>query len=244
VPDKRTHRGAHPEDKQQFAPSTWLSLQLALRDLCWLLSHGYAEKSSLKIVGDRYALTQRQRMAVMRSGCSEQARQRRFEHQVNAATLRNKNLLLDGYNILTTVEAALAGGIILWGRDGTFRDLAGMHGTYRKVKETEPALELIADFIHQLGVHNCLWYLDSPVSNSGRLKTIIRQLAAVKNWNWQVELVFNPDRILSESQEIVVSSDSEILNHCRRWYNLAEELIRARIPDAQIIDLSYLPEPE
>lgn len=238
LPDKRTHRGAHPEDKQQFSQSAWLLLQLATRDLSWLLSNGYAEKSSLKLVGDRYALTKRQRMAVMRSGCSEQARQKRRNNQIPAEYLQGKVLLLDGYNILTTIETALSGGVILWGRDNTFRDLAGVHGTYRKVEETGPALDLIADFINQQNARSCLWYLDSPVSNSGRFKTMIRQLAKEKNWNWQVELVFNPDRILSQTKEIIVSSDSQILNHCQRWYNLAKELILAMVSNANVINLS------
>jgi len=241
LPDKRTHRGAHPEDQRLFAPSAWPVLQQAVRDFSWLLSRGYAEPSSLKLVGDRYALTQRQRTAVMRCGCSDQDLQIRSAHQVQAAALRSEELLIDGYNILTTIESALAGGVILWGRDNTFRDLAGLHGTYRKVEETLPALEWIAAFLHRLEPIRCHWYLDSPVSNSGRLKSIITRMAGEKNWNWQVELVFNPDAVLSRADEIVISSDSEILNRCRRWYNLAAELISAQIPSANLINLSCWP---
>ncbi len=239
MPDKRTHRGAHPEDHRLFAPAAWPDLQRAVRDFSWLLSNGYADKSSLKLVGDRYRLTERQRMAIMRCGCSDEAVQRRAAHRVAAAELRGKELWLDGYNILTTIEAALGGGVLLHGRDDTFRDLAGMHGTYRKVEETDPALELIADFASRRGVRACHWYLDSPVSNSGRLKTSIEQRARERNWNWQVELVLNPDPILSRLEEIVVSSDSEILNHCWQWYNLAGELIAAQIPGAHIIPLFF-----
>ena len=38
--------------------------------------------------------------------------------------------------MLTTIEAALAGGVILAARDGAYRDMASMHGSYRKVAET------------------------------------------------------------------------------------------------------------
>ena len=84
--------------------------------------------------------------------------------------------------MLTTVEAALAGGVLLAARDGTYRDMASMHGSYRKVAETGPALELIGRTASELGVSECLWYLDRPVSNSGRLKTLMEELAAARGW--------------------------------------------------------------
>jgi len=45
-----------------------------------------------------------------------------------------------------------------------------MHGTFRAVEETQPAIELIGLHLREAGVAACRWYLDSPVSNSGRLK--------------------------------------------------------------------------
>ena len=52
---------------------------------------------------------------------------------------------------MTTVEAALGGGVVLGCRDRTFRDIAGVHGTYRKVAETMPALELIGETARATG---------------------------------------------------------------------------------------------
>ena len=72
MPDHRTHRGPHPEDAGLFAPAAGPGLRAATADLSWLLSRGYASPSAMKIVGDRYALDARQRMAVMR--CSSPAR--------------------------------------------------------------------------------------------------------------------------------------------------------------------------
>ena len=67
-----------------FAPSVWPVLRAAVADLSWLLSRGYAEPSALKLVGDRFQLTERQRIAVMRSACSDQALQHRRQTQVPA----------------------------------------------------------------------------------------------------------------------------------------------------------------
>ena len=57
--------------------------------------------------------------------------------------LAGQELWIDGFNLLILIESALAGGIILIGRDGCCRDLAGLHGTYRDVAETRTAAELI-----------------------------------------------------------------------------------------------------
>lgn len=238
MPDKRTHRGPHPEDGRLFAPEAWPRLRDAVADLSWLLGRDYASVSALKVVGDRYELDQRQRLAVMRCACSDQAREHRAQTRTGLAELPGQTLLLDGYNVLTTIEAALAGGVLLLARDGCCRDMASVHGTWRKVHETQPAAELLGRFLQKSGVRDVIWYLDSPVSNSGRLKTILREIAAAHGWPWRIELVPNPDRILREAEELVATADSHILDHCRRWINLAREMVERFVPAARIVDLS------
>jgi hypothetical protein len=237
MPDERHHRGPHPEDADLFATRAEAALRSAVADLSWLLSRAYATPGALKLVGDRYGLSARQRTAVMRSSCSDEALAQRARRRVDGATLAGQRLLIDGYNVLTTVEAALAGGVILAARDGCFRDMASMHGTWRQVEETCRALELIGRFLVGIPTGPCVWYLDSPVSNSGRLKVQIQELAATHGWGWQVEVVINPDAVLSASQEIVASADSVVLDRCQRWYGLAQEVVLASVPAAHILHL-------
>ncbi len=66
MPDRRIHRGPHPQDAKLFAPDKIDALQLALADFSLLLTKGYAGKSALKLVGDKFSLTERQRLAIMR----------------------------------------------------------------------------------------------------------------------------------------------------------------------------------
>jgi hypothetical protein len=235
VPDKRTHRGPHPDDAQLFAPEMWPRLQTAVDDLSWLLGRGYASLSALKIVGDRYRLDQRQRMAVGRCACSDEARDRRQRSRVEPERLAGQTLWLDGYNVLTSVEAALAGGVILRARDGCFRDLASVHGTWRKVHETVPAIEIVGKFLDRLGIAEAVWYLDRPVSNSGRLKSLLRTAAEAQRWVWTIELAPNPDKILAAADHAIASADSGILDQCRQWVNLARAVIEASVPAARIV---------
>ncbi len=238
MPDKRTHRGPHPEDARLFASDQIPNLCRAVADYSLLLGKGYAQKSSLKLVGDHFALTERQRLAVMRCACSDSQLTGRAGREVVFGAVRDKSIVVDGYNILITTEAALSGACVFIGRDGCIRDLSGLHGSYRKVCETMPALELIAKTLEDIGVKHALWFFDSPVSNSGRLKTIIGRLAEENHWPWEARLLPNPDVELIATDEIIATSDSDVLDKSGRWINLTAQIIEQHIPSAHIIDLS------
>ena len=146
--------------------------------------------------------------------------------------------MIDGYNVLITIEAALAGGVLLLGRDGCLRDMAGMHGSFRKVKETVPAAMLLGRTLDSMAVGRCTWLLDSPVSNSGRLKTTLEQIATEHGWDWTVRVVANPDKLLIDSNWIVATADSVILDRCQRWFNLARRVVADQRPAVRVVDLS------
>ncbi len=237
MPDIRSHRGADPRDAAGFERTTWPALRAAVLDLSWLLGRGYAPVSALKLVGDRGNLTERQRRAVQRAACSDEARARREATQVSARELAGRSLMIDGFNVLTTIEAALGGAVVLLCRDATYRDIAGVHGTYRKVAETLPAVEILASVLADLTVPRVGWLFDRPVSNSGRIRSVVLQIAAEHAFDWSVDLVNNPDRLLAESSEIIATADSGILDAGPRWFNLARHVIDTACPAAWIVDL-------
>lgn len=243
MPDKRTHRGPHPEDHRDFNSGILTSLRSAVVDYSLLLTKDYAPAGSLKLVGDHFNLTARQRMAVMRSACSDQQRTHRRQTAVSFYDLPGKAVAIDGYNQLITLEAALAGGVIFRGRDGCLRDLAGLHGTYRRVHETIPALERIGELFGGIGICDVLWLLDRPVSNSGRLKTLIEQIAGEKGWEWKVDLAQSPDKQLAATERIVLTSDSDILDKCRQWSNVMLFLLQSVHP-VWLMDLMEIPAAE
>ncbi len=240
MPDQRRHRGPHPDDLRLFGTDALPALQTAVAELAWLLSHGYPRESSLKLVGDRHALESRQRSAVSRVTSSEEDVARRRTRMVSPLSLAGCRIELDGYNVLTTIEAALSGGVLLLAHDGALRDMASMHGSYRKVDETQPALELIGQTLADCGASEALWLLDRPVSNSGRLKTIIEELAAKRGWRWRVELAHDPDAELIQSDAIVATADSRVLDLCGTWFNLARETVQRYVASAWVLDLGSL----
>jgi hypothetical protein len=228
----------HPQDAALFGAANLSRLRAATGELCWLLERGYTPETSLKLVGDRHALERRQRAAVARCACADSRARSRRSRMQPASALRGEILRVDGFNALTTLEVALSGGIVLLGRDGALRDIAGVHGSYRAVEETVPALECLAEFLHSLGVADCEILLDAPVSNSGRLRSLIDERARERGWCLRARVVADPDAILARSAQIVASADGELLDRCERWFNLARACVQARVPHARVVDLS------
>jgi len=79
--------------------------------------------------------------------------------------------------------------------------------------------------------------LDRPVSNSGRLKTLITRIAHENSWPWEIRLTLSPDAELSQIDTVVVTTDSIILDACPQWTNLTAEIITERLPQTAVIDL-------
>ena len=236
--DNRKHRGKHSKDNKLFAVKNIELLRKAVEDYALLLTKEYPPKGALKLVGDKFRFTERQRMAILRSACSDQSLLYRKNHEAILKKVILNEIYIDGYNLLITIESALSGGLIFIGRDGCYRDLSGIHGTYRSVEETIPALKLIGSNLIEMGIEMVNWLLDTPVSNSRRLKTLMASVAEENNWSWNIELHNNPDKILTEAKLPVATSDSVILDNSKSWINLAAHIISNKIKAANIINLA------
>lgn len=237
-PDTRHHRGAHPADHELFGPDQMRKLRRAVGELSWLLSRGYNITSSLKLVGDRHGLRERQRLAVSRSSCSDQDKKRRKDHRVSVEQLQYQPVIVDGFNLIITLEAALSKGPLLIGVDESIRDLSGVHGSYRSVQETDRAISMVGEALEDLGASSVQWLLDRPVSNSGRLAAKIADVGRQREWPWNVEVVLNPDSIITSSPAVAITSDSSVLDQVERWADLKSYLLARQIPDAWLVDLS------
>lgn len=238
VPDRRRHRGRHPADPELFAADQLPVLRKALFELSWLTGRGYTDTSAVKLVGDRYQLRERQRRALLRSACTDAERAARSKIRRAVGELGGATIAVDGFNCIITTEAALSKGAIIVGRDGAHRDIASVHGSYRKVEETARAAELIGEVLADAEIAAAHWYLDRPVSNSGRLRALLTELAHTRGWPWTVELADNPDReVVSEVSRVTASSDGWILDHCSAWVDLPAAVVAAHVPDAWLLDL-------
>ena len=221
-------RARATDDDRLFGADALPALRTAVAELSWLLTRGYSGDAALKLVGDRHVLTARQRLAVLRCACTDEARAARRARRVGVAALAGADLAIDGLNATITVESALSHGVVLRGRDGALRDLAAVHGAYEQVLETSFAVDAIARLLHppaRPGPARVTWHLDRPVGGSGRLRALLLERAEARGLPWTVELVHNPDALLAAHTGPVATCDAWILDRCGPWVDLLGELL-------------------
>ena len=95
----------------------------------------------------------------------------------------------------------LSGSPVFYCRDGALRDLAGLRGTYRIIDKTQTAIELLLRQLELLHISKAVFYLDAPVSNSGRLSGMILQCAKGYKISVQTQIIPDVDRVLGKMAE-------------------------------------------
>ncbi|MEM6292207.1 MAG: DUF434 domain-containing protein [Myxococcota bacterium] len=230
-------RGAHQADATLFSASQVPILQEAVADLGWLYGRGYVDPSATKLVGDRYRLRQRQRVAISRGAASSDQLARRAARRVAKDAVAGQALAIDGFNVLIGLETALAGGVLLRGADGVLRDLASVHGSYRRVEATAAAIDALVQTLVSWAPASVTWVLDRPVSNSGRLAGWLRDAAPV-DIAWSVQLPYDADQVVIDADAIACSSDARVLECTERWADLLTDAVTRHAPNAWVVSLT------
>jgi len=241
-------RGPHPKDRLCFRPQAMRVLSEVAVDLRYLLGRGYSQAASIKLVADHVQLLDRQRKLLFRAVLPPDLAIRIRGARVEASALRGSPLWIDGFNVLITIETALAGGPLLEGDDGFFRDIAAEHGGYRPNEHTEPAVAGIMEALRGLGVARATFLFDRPVSNSGRIAGRIRAALEEAGIGGDAQVVDSPDHEIAKgcagSDGVVATSDSILLARVPKAFDLARHVAARRAPGAWILRLGAGAEPE
>lgn len=229
-------RGYFPDDAKEFGGQAVEKLYKAGADLRYLLNQGYPIKGASVFVGNHYLLSERQRLALARAVSAEERVESRKAREI-VTVAPGSTVNIDGFNTIITLEVALSDSLLLKCMDGTIRDLAALRGTYRLIDKTETAIALIGKMLENSGIGKAVFYLDAPVSNSGRLKQRIMEQLEEFGFEVQVEVIHNVDSVL-ETLDNVITSDAIILDKCVSWINLNRRIIEDMIGDYPYIDFS------
>ena len=213
-------RGYVPEDERNFSAEAIQIMQTASRHVRYLINEGYGLKQATTFVGNHFLLSERQRLAVMRSLAADEQLAGRQSRQVPISDLKVKDVWIDGFNTIITLEVMLSEGLLFTCMDGTVRDLAALRGTYRLIPETSEAIRMMFKVLQEAEISKATILLDEPVSNSGRLKTMIADIGEEFSVGLDIQILRDVDRTLY-GKENVITSDSVILDHCISWINLA-----------------------
>ena len=222
-------RGYVPEDERNFSPEAMNTMRTASRHIAYLLNEGYDLKQAAVFVGNHFLLSERQRLAIMRSVASDQQLADRKMKLRPVNEMVGQEVWVDGFNIIITLEVLLSDSLLFECMDGTMRDLAALRGTYRLIPETKEAVRLMFGVLQEAGAGKINILLDEPVSNSGRLKALIADIAEEDHCSFDldIQILRDVDRALYR-KEYVITSDSVILDHCISWVNLTAECMKRR----------------
>ena len=144
------NRGKNTGDNTLFGSEKQIDkLKLAVQDMNYLLTRDYAEKASSELIGNHYRLKTRQIQALRGASASENQIQSRRSKQFEISDVKDKTIYLDGFNVLILLESLLSEAYIFRGLDGCYRDLSGVHGTYKRVNQTQRSIELVSIFFQK-----------------------------------------------------------------------------------------------
>jgi len=187
-------------------------LYRASKDYLWMLSQGYPQKGSLKLVGDKYLLTRNMRQVLYRgiSAESQAAARRKKIGVVRPGDV----VLVDTYNVLFTINNYLLGKPLFISNDGLLRDAGEMRGRILNKPVFSRAIGLLLDVLKEWDGVSYVLYLDEPVSFSGRLSIELSKDMVQMDIDGEAFAVQSPDYMLiHEHSNAICTSDSAIIDH-------------------------------
>jgi len=205
------------------------SLQKAAKDFRYLLNRGYPRKASLELVGNRYELTFDERHLLHRGVFSEADSEARRKKVISIKEVQDKDLAVDGHNVLITIEAGLSGRPLILADDGFIRDISGLSGSFKKTEVTEKAIRLIVTFLKKWKPRHTLFLFDAPISKSGILAQELRTLLKKEGLPGDALAVKVPEKILIGFEGVIATSDTAIIDRSKRVIDLAGDIIRTKI---------------
>jgi len=191
---------------------------IAAGDLIFMLDRGYPKSPSIDLVGNRYRLNRTERMLLYRGAFDTKSSLSRQEKLVEIDNVSESYLLIDGFNVLITIESYLKGLLVFAASDGYVRDVSEVYGNYRPGKSTVRALDLLAGFIgERKGSTTVL--LDKRVDASLECASLIEKKADRAPSAPEVLIENALDRKLVERSNpdtVVATSDTEVLDRVQK----------------------------
>ena len=215
-------------------------LRSAAEDFLYLLDRDYPRRAALQLVGNRYNLDALHREVLHRGVFARAEARERRDRLLEIERLVDSKLLVDGHNVLITVESGLAGRLLIAANDGVIRDVAGVSHRYRISTLTNEAIDTIFQILQKYPPKETLFFLDAPISQSGELAAALR--SALKSWNLSgdAQALKVPEIQLIGGEGVVASSDSAVLDGVQRGFDLAATAIKSLPQGIDLIDFTFL----
>lgn len=186
-------------------------LQQAAEEYLWMLSKGYPQGPSLKLVGDRFMLSRDHRQILYR-GISPSGQAASRKEKIGEVR-KGDRVLIDTYNVLFTVNNYLLGKPLFISNDGLLRDAGEMRGRIINKPQFSRSVSLMLEVLQMWQGASFTHYLDEPVSFSGRLSIELCKDMAEMEIDGDAFTVKSPDKMLREEEsDAICTSDGGIID--------------------------------
>lgn len=193
--------------EKHFPPA----LYQAANEYLWLLSRDYPQKSSLKLVGDKFCLTRDMRQVLYR-GISSEQRAKARQGRIGSVEVGDL-VLIDTYNVLFTVNNYLLGSPLFISNDGFLRDAGEMRGRIINKPVFSRSIDLLLNSLKELPDATFVHYLDEPIPFSGRLSIELSKDMLQMGIEGDAFTAKSPDQMLiNEAKDAICTSDSGIID--------------------------------
>lgn len=197
----------------------------AVQDLRYLLNRGFPRSSAVEFVSDHYQLELEKRHLLARCVFSEDEIGDHRNRLLDPSESEGRELGIDGYNVLITVESILNGESVVKCDDGFVRDLQAIFGKYKMTDSSESALVEILREVRDMEFGNVTLLFDEQVSKSGELAGLTRlhmekmgiegnarTAVGVDAKVWDFDVSASSDRVIIERSSRVLDIPAEFLN--------------------------------
>lgn len=145
------------------------------QDIRSILRWGYPKFSTIRFVADHFQLSLEERHILTRVIMPPDKIVSRINKKVACNNIKDRNLLLDGYNVLLSVDSLLKKEPMWFCDDGYIRDTRYYFSKAKQAEDIEEALEAILGFLSETGPKSVFFLLDAQISRSGELAGFIRR---------------------------------------------------------------------
>lgn len=211
----------HPFRKDRLKP--------AARDFRYLLNRGYSRKSALLFIGNHFQLSQEERDLLYRGVFTKKQSMARCAKMVNVRAIKGEKLIIDGHNVLITLESAIKCGQLLLADDNFVRDISRIFRRFRPTDRTKTAWIHIERLLLDYRPADVTVLLDAPIPRSGELAARIRKWMKKAKIKGNVITVARPESSLLALEGIKASADSVIIDRSTKVFDLAGHIIRKRL---------------
>jgi hypothetical protein len=145
------------------------------RDIRSILRWGYPKFATIRFVAEHFQLSVEERHVLTRVIMPPDKVVSRIRKKAACDGISNRNLLLDGYNVLLSVDSLLKNELMWFCDDGYIRDTRYYFSKTSQAEDIEEALDSVLEFLAEASPKSVTFLLDSQISRSGELAGFIRR---------------------------------------------------------------------